>query len=145
MQGGSAIRREDTPIFYAPLEGDARWSASVPRLPRWTLWDYVKALFQAKKGRWRLVVFIVSDQHPTSDAVEVSRAEADQWLQGGAVRLPTGIRGSVYSPDHYCKALIYEFVAETQNHEPEVERPSGLPGKTHLMLSGVWAGISGTG
>ena len=86
-----------------------RWSTDLPAREVFSLADYLKALFSAPEGHYRVIVFIVSDQPFATAAAAPSEAQADAWLHGGLNVLPAAIAGLPLGPGHACTALIYQF------------------------------------
>lgn len=126
-----------------PREEAARWSVSAVRPKIVSLSDYVEALFKAPRGRYRLIVFIVTDLPVTQTRNEPTRAEATEWLNSGALSLPPSIGGRPYSGDCYTTALIYEFERGAGDEGAGLKIPSDLQGKTHLERAGIWSKLRG--
>lgn len=122
-----------------PREEAARWSVSNVRPNVVSLRDYITALFTAPRGRYRIIVFIVTDLPVTQEKKEPTRAEATEWLTSGALILPPSIGGQPYSGDYYTTALIYEFERGAGDQSAALKIPSDLPGKTHLERAGIWS------
>jgi hypothetical protein len=114
-----------------------RWIVNRQPLQKFSLQEYLRALFGAAPGRYRIIVFVVTP-HPfsQSDAV-VTPKEGSRWLREGLNQLPTPI-GHLSFDDLNCTALIYEFVRTSDVADPELQRPSQLSGRDHLEMSGIW-------
>src|SRR5581483_2158059 len=123
----------------SPKDAPARWAIHVDRSARkFSLSDYLKALFTAEKGHFRLIVFVVTDQPFISDPVEVESDDALKWLHGGMNKLPPEVAEQEFSAQHDVIALVYEFEQATADHEPALKLPSTLEGKTHLVKARLW-------
>ena len=103
--------------------------------------EYVRALFTANPGYFRVVVFIVA-AHPFSQTkAVVKRDEAADWLRAGLNRLPDLISTREYSSETYTvTALIYEF-EKPEFRDAALNIPGLLTGKDHLEKSGFLKAI----
>ena len=125
----------------SPKEGEVRWIPNVDNLPIFSLGSYLKALFTAPKGHYRVIVFVVTDKIFGPSPQVVSPEEAQAWLSTGSMELPPEIGVQPYTKNHYCKALIYEF--EQSNHKPIPKIPSDLQGEDHLKKARLWSALGG--
>ncbi len=103
--------------------------------------EYVKALFNAPPGHYRVIVFVVTKLEFTATAQEPSAREAGDWLAAGLLRLPAQIGREQYTAEYYTSALIYEFVRERDSQQATVKTPSDFLGRTHLEKAGVWRAL----
>ncbi len=115
----------------------ARWSAKTVRNETFSWLDYVKALFRADVGRFRVFVFVVTPEQWAPDSSRrISRKEADQWLSEGANRLPTQIANAALPPNTTVTVLVYEFkVSETR--KANMSRPSEISGREHINKANI--------
>jgi hypothetical protein len=124
-----------------PKAGAARWAVDVDRLTTFSLQAYLKALFFAQPGYFRIIVFIVTP-HPFAEATAtVAREEAMDWLRQGLLALPDSIGGREYSDQFTCSALIYEFEKPNLGEQARSLMPSPVPGQVHLEKAGVWQAL----
>lgn len=122
-----------------PREEPARWSVSFVPPKIVSLRDYIEALFKAPRGRYRVIVFIVTDLAFAQQKKEPTRAEATEWLNSGTMTLPQSIAARAYSAEYYTTALIYEFERGADGDDAAfLKIPSDLQGKTHLERAGIW-------
>jgi hypothetical protein len=123
-----------------PIPG--RWSAGSVRSEgdSWIV-SYLRALFTAQPGYYRVIVFIVSDT-PFGESGQVKASEAEAWLQGGVNFLPDAIARLPYTRQMACTALIYEFKREGNSQASSLLTPSHLDARTHLVNSGLWANLA---
>jgi len=103
--------------------------------------SYIKALFTANPGHYRVIAFIVTPKHFRPEGT-ASREQAKAWLDNGMSVLPSEISNQLYTADHYCKALIYEFEKPAQGKEPFFKNSSNLSGKDHLEKSNLWSKLA---
>ena len=111
-----------------------RWSLEREPLRNFSLREYLRALFFADPGLFRVVVFIVTP-HPFSQSDKViERDEAIDWLRVGLNRLPSSVASQEYTDEFRATALIYQF-ENPETREPRLS-PSHLTGRDHLVGSG---------
>ncbi len=129
------IRADATP-FAAP----ERWAVDTPRVREGFI-DYIRALFNAPPGFYRVIVFVVTDQDFAAAEQAPTSAEARAWVTGGGLRLPERIATQPYGPHHYTSALIYEFERRRDEPQASVLTPSPTQGQGHLELAGLWQAL----
>jgi prepilin-type N-terminal cleavage/methylation domain-containing protein len=118
-----------------PLE---RWSMAVEPLRRFSLQEYLKALFLTSPGYYRIIVFIITP-HPFSQSeARLNPNEAMDWLRGGLNVLPTAVGEIVYTDEYKSTALVYEFERLEAGAEPNLMVPGRLTAQTHLKKSALW-------
>lgn len=124
-----------------PRELPVRWSADIapPRL--FGLSDYLRALFSANPGRYRVIAFVVTTRAIRPDAEPATREQAAEWLDAGADALPAPLAAQSYTPAHRTTALVYEFVRPSSRVAAEQVRPSRTLARTHLERAGLWAAL----
>ena len=116
-----------------------RWAVEMTPPKVFSLSSYLKALFWAPKGHFRIISFLVTSVPFVQQSESpVSQEEALEWLSSGAQMLPPALESVAYSDKHYCVALIYEFEQSSRNHAPEFKRLSLLPGFKHLRQARLW-------
>jgi hypothetical protein len=118
-----------------------RWIVARQPLSTFSLQEYLRALFGAAPGRYRIIVFVVTP-HPFSQSEAiVTPKEGARWLRQGLDQLPNPI-GRLSFEGLKCTALIYEFVRTSDVADPEIQKPSHLSGRDHLEMSGIWRRLS---
>jgi hypothetical protein len=120
-----------------------RWSAQIKAPEIFGLKDVVRALFTPQKGRYRVIVFIVTNQPFSASDEAVTPKQAMKWYQGGAFNLPDAIRKVDYTPRHFCEALIYEFDQLSRDNQAVFKAPSELQGETQLRKAKIWSALGG--
>lgn len=119
-------------------ESSERWSIEVAAPEVFSLASYLKALFTAQRGYFRILVFAVSLGPVTADATEaIDREEALAWIDRGASNLPASMLRQPFTPDHVATALIYEFEQISRDSKPSLREPSPHQGRDHLHKAGV--------
>lgn len=135
-----ATRLEQIDADGRPKPEPDRWSADSPEFR--SLGEYLRALFSANPGYYRVIVFIVTDVPFTEASRRVSETEAAGWLEGGLNQLPPEIAGLLYHSGVVSTALIYEFHKD-QGKDPQLNEPSHLGAREHLVHSGIWSALGG--
>ncbi len=123
----------------------ARWSANAGGLTDFSLGGYLRALFTADPGRYRVIVFTVTDAPFRESDARVTSEQALEWLRGGLNKLPPSLGGLPYTNDVATTALIYEFERATGS-TPAAARaviPSSIAAQEHLANSGLWSALGG--
>ena len=114
-----------------------RWSLeSIP--VDFSLANYLRALFLATPGYYRVIVFVVTPYHLAQSPLETTTEEARTWFSRGYNLLPASIGNRRFSKNYACTALIYEFERDTESEKPRFRQPSRIPGHTHLVKAGIW-------
>lgn len=138
-----ATRLEQIDAAGKPKPPPARWSAEMPRLTGgFSLRAYLRALFTAEPGFYRIVVFIVTSALFSDSNQPVTSDEARAWVAKGLNALPESLAGQPYGSDVVCTAMIYEFERQSGS-EAQPLVPSPLDAHAHLVGSGLWAALGG--
>lgn len=121
-----------------PKPSPERYSTEVRHMESFSFSAYIRALFVAPPGLYRLIVFVVTP-HPFAQSQQrMSKDRAEQLLRQGNNVLPMELDLQPYTDRHVCTALIYEFEKfDTQDQAPIVRLPGRLSAETHLEKSGV--------
>ena len=119
----------------------ARWEWGQAALTGFDLGAYVRALFDVEQGRFRVIVFVVTDAplDTTPDAPRAAQALA--WPGRGAPTLPSALRKQAYSDEAYTAALVYEFESRGRGHEAAFKAQSRLTGDAHLRQARLLAAL----
>ena len=138
IPGGFALasRIEQIGVDATPLAPPARWAIRMTRPPQGFL-DFVRALFDARPGLYRVIVFTVTDAGLSAGKRTPTPEEATEWIFGGVMQLPAGVGTLPYSAGHHTIALIYEFERVAEDSRVRVTQPSNSPGRVHLERSGL--------
>ncbi len=118
-----------------------RWIASPTHAPIKDLSSYLRALFKAPSGYYRVIVFVLSPYSFSQSTAKVSRDDAIAWLSAGANRLPPALWERPYTQDYACTALIYEFVKSDACPVSDVLRPGRLSAMVHLTRSHIYEAL----
>jgi hypothetical protein len=125
-----------------PVYGRYRWIADkvAPyEIPGWTA--YIRALFRAKQGHYRVIAFAVTDKPFTQSGEQISQDQASAWQSEGVQNgLPSAIGRMRFTRNHTCTGLVYEFERATSDH-PATFRRSSITGEEHLQKSKIWSGL----
>lgn len=126
------IHRDGTP-FSDPnrwlFDDDYRQSLSIA--------EYLRRLFAADEGYYRIVVFVLTDEAFGAQSRSITEGEATLWLSQGLNVLPPDLVQQPLSENKDCTALIYEF-QKLHGGDPHLLIPSSLGAKQHLVASGLY-------
>jgi hypothetical protein len=127
----------------SPKPEEVRWVGAKEKQRIFSISDYLKQLFTANPGYYRIIVFIVTSQAFSQDGEQtVSREEAMNWLTEGNVQLPDSIAKKNYTKQHKCTALVYQFERpNSAAQETILLTPSSVPATSHLTRSGIFKGL----
>ncbi|MCW5211671.1 caspase family protein [Desulfobulbus sp. TB] len=118
-----------------------RWATDYLPPKIFSLRSYVRALFASTPGRYRVIAFVVTSQPFKEGEKIVTRKEVMSWLDDGMVILPETIGKELYTDQHYCTALIYEFEQPGKDKKTFFKPLSNLTGKDHMIKSKLWASL----
>lgn len=119
-----------------------RWSLTLSPPRIFSLSSYLKALFSATKGRYRMIVFVVSPHPFAQRAVPVKFQPSIDWLWSGLTHLPPSLASTPLDDSFRCTVLIYEFEQVDTYTEPFLRAPSALDGRRHLQMAGLWSALN---
>jgi tetratricopeptide (TPR) repeat protein len=135
--GGIALvtRLERIASDGSPAAETERWPAGFDDNPA-SFVDFVRGLFFAKAGRYRVIVFILQEASFRTSEIPATAEDAEMWLTHGLIKLPPQLASTPFRKDSTCTALIYEFASDGT----AVKRvTSSLTGKQHLQKAGLLA------
>jgi hypothetical protein len=137
IPGGFAVasRIEQIQADASPAPATERWLAM--DRPAQGFVDFIRALFDARPGLYRLIVFAATDASYTAGERAPTSGEAQSWMYRGLMQLPSSVGMLPYGPEHHTTALIYEFERPSDGSAPHVSQPSNSPGRVHLEKSGL--------
>jgi len=114
-----------------------RWTLGAVRPAVFSIGDYLKALFTARPGRYRVIAFLVTARTVTAGEPADKETLKRLW-RGGAGDLPDDVRHVALPPSGRCEALVYEFFRATDDDAPVQVVDSRLTGPQHLAGAGLW-------
>jgi hypothetical protein len=118
-----------------------RWASTVGLGRDFSIADYLRALFTAPAGYFRIIVLTVTSEPFTPTEAGPTREEAMEWVSAGGTGLPRAIAEIPFGPDYECIALVYEFEKRDEQAEAVTLVPGRHPGRTHLQKSHVIEGL----
>jgi uncharacterized caspase-like protein len=98
---------------------------------------YLRSLFFAPEGFYRLIAFVVTDRPFVAAAAAMDAAGAQHLLLGGANRLPEQLRAEAFTPAHAVTALIYEYRKGSSTGDVATIVPGRLAAETHLRRARI--------
>jgi hypothetical protein len=135
VPGGFALvsRLEQFRPDGLPVNDRSRWSEEV-EIPDVFSLEYLRALIKGKVGRYRVIVFAVSDDFFSQESgKKVGIEQARTIAIEGADRLPDDVGVLPYTDRHTCTALIYEFEKLHADKPGEFKYNSTLMAEQHLQ------------
>lgn len=125
------------------LAPDRRWPPGLaevdPPGPAGGFVDYLRRLFAGSEpGRYRLLIFAVTDRPLTVGPAPPSPATMDSLLVSGATHLPAALRGRTLGADGRCEVYVYEFVRPAADDDARLVVPSSITVARHLAGAGLW-------
>ena len=118
-----------------PLPAPQRWSVQIA--PTQKVADWLKSLVIARAGRFRVLVFTVTDAPFAPSRTEISRKAAMAWLGNGLNVLPPAIGAQPCSADCRVTALVYEFEKVETQPESKLVPQSSVLGGVQLVRTGI--------
>lgn len=115
-----------------------RWAPDLEPLHTFSLKAYLKALFMANPGLFRVFVFVVTPLPFGHSGAGISKDEIDEWTKCGLNTLPPEIGHRPFTADCRCTVLVYEFEQSEPGAEATQNLPSSMDGRTHLYKALVW-------
>ncbi|MCX6246147.1 MAG: hypothetical protein NTW10_00300 [Bacteroidetes bacterium] len=118
-------------------DSKARWSVNY-QLPK--IVDFntlIRTIFIAQPGRFRVIVFAVTNQFVPSSNTVMPKKDAINLVNGGAPVLIPQIGDSVLTEDHHCCAYIYEYEQLSTKDNPVFVSTSAIPGMQHLEKTNI--------
>lgn len=125
----------------SPKRGLERWETNRDAPYYFSLERYLRTLFTANKGFYRIVVFTVSPNILIEGKDKISEKEALDWLRTGGVSLPAELAKIPFSEKYNCAALIYEFEQIGPKTEVKFLSPGRLPTHLHLEATGFYQAL----
>lgn len=125
-----------------PKQPPARWVTAPGSGPSiFSLSDYIRALFTADPGYYRVIVFAVTDVPFAATGARPTEDQSNNWLRSGFNTLPASLKQKAYSDAYSCTALVYEF-ERTVSTSPQLTS-NGPDAATHLRKAGIWSQLGG--
>jgi hypothetical protein len=118
-----------------------RWSIEPVNLVEpFTLTNYLKVLFEANPGYYRVIVLAVTPHAIIADdSQEVADPKAmETLLNKGTTALPLSYRTRPIVAETQCEAFIYEFSRQSISDSPRFMDSSDATPPQHLIGAGLW-------
>ncbi|MBB4100468.1 CsgG/HfaB family protein [Sphingomonas kyeonggiensis] len=112
-----------------------RWMLKTP--PAGGFLEYVTQLLKGDTGRFRVFVFIVSDQDPNPNTYDAQQVDLTRWKNNGKVALSATTSRRVAPPALKVWLLVYEFVANnSKSAELVADNDGAYPFSLHSAFLG---------
>jgi hypothetical protein len=112
-----------------------RWSNTLPSMATMTFGEFVKALFIAPVGYYRVIAFIVTDMPWQQNAPQATEQQTLRWLSKGLNMLPAAVRDMKYTTGYQTTALVYQF--RSDGSKARLVESSRVDTLTHLDKAGL--------
>lgn len=96
-----------------------------------SLLGYLEKILYGDPGRFRVIVFVVTDQPFSATGEALTASEARELTTTGLLSLPRSFREIEFGPNFRVVALIYEFF-KPEGGKPDQVLPGTLAGIEHL-------------
>jgi hypothetical protein len=113
-----------------------RWSLETGPMHSFDLGEYLRRLFTANPGHFRIIVFITTSKPFTESGAPIDAATAQRWFHEGLNRLPAELGARLVSEQDETTALIYEF-ERLEGKDPAFVSQSVIGAVAHLQRSGL--------
>jgi len=102
-------------------------------------WNYFKRLVLPNHGRFRVFVFVVTndEEYAKSEGGSIATNKITGWASHGAPVIPGEYAVGEVGSSHRLEVLIYEFVAPQSTKQCTEKCPAYLNAHTHLSQSGL--------
>lgn len=125
-----------------PKRGKDRFLTTPPSPAAMTFLEFVAALAIAPPGRYRIIVFVVTDVPFSQAQAPAAETEARRWLARGLFQLPAAIGELRYDDRYRTTALVYEYVRNPGDVDLKPLAESGATGRTHLEKAHIWSAMT---
>lgn len=125
----------------SPMAGLLRYQRPTDAEP-FSLSSYIKHLFFAPQGYYRVIIFIVTDRMFAATGAPIKEKEATKLLHQGANVLPPEYKQMAFTEKHGIDVLIYEYLKGQQDRQVSLLLPGRLSPKMHFDKSGLTAAFS---
>jgi len=122
----------------SPMDSLQRYQRSTDAEP-FSLSSYIKHLFFAPQGYYRVIIFIVTDRMFAATGAPIKEKEATKLLHQGANVLPPEYKQMAFTEKHGIDVLIYEYLKGQQDRQVSLLLPGRLSPKMHFDKSGLTA------
>lgn len=125
------------PDTKAPLPSPRRWNTDPGGLASgFSLQAILEALRRADAGRYRVLVFYVTDKPVTPTSAPPSTLFGQELIERASDELPAELESRPYTDRHRVRVLVYEFQRRSVGAAPTLTRPT-LPALVHLQAAGI--------
>jgi hypothetical protein len=133
-----AARMETIGDDGIPLPGSKRWLLRPPG--QFSIAEILKALVTAERGRYRILVLLVTPRAVVFDAPALTPSVVTDLPSGGAGELSPQLKAVPVPPERGAEALIFEFARGAADDPVHLvdQGHSPLSALQHLVGAGLW-------
>lgn len=128
---------EQTDASGRPLAASVRWASKIAEMKTFSLSEYLKALFTAPSGHFRVLVFVASSQPFSPSGAREMLQTIQRWSSGGLNVLPDAMRAEAFTDRHHVTVLVYEFLKLKDSDLPSNVVPGRLQAPDHLKATNL--------
>jgi hypothetical protein len=123
-------------------DSQQRYSTKTNRITTFNIFNYLRSLFVASPGYYRVIVFIFSPYPIVQSQLQINKFQFDSIYTAGSDRPYLKVLPYEFSKDYECTAFIYEFIKPNKEDPPYQENPSPITCQLHLEKSGILSNLS---
>lgn len=139
IPGGYAVatRLEQYNADGSPMNSPDRWNVDGRSNRVFSLKSYLQALLAAPPGRYRVIVFTVSDEPYRESDKSATQEQAVAWTSQGLNSLPKTVAAAPLPSRSNLGVLVYEFEKTQVHSASSLKTPGRLDVPTHLKKSHI--------
>ncbi len=111
-------------------------------LAQFSFQAYVARLFRTEISRYRVIAFVVTDQNFGFRQARATQGQAGAWKHGGTVQVAGEVAGTMFTANHLCHALVYEFEKRAPGQQKASLDTSPLAAQLHLDNLGIMVALT---
>ena len=136
MDGFALMTRIEKIEENGKAANPGRWVVNQNDNPRMGFFDYIKSLFIAPVGYFRIIVFTIGSENFRFQN-KFKRDDAIALLENGSTDLPPYLRNKPWNSNMQITALIYQFEKKSNQKEADFLYPSTIGPDVHLINAGL--------
>jgi hypothetical protein len=119
-----------------------RWSFDLPSYESFSIARFLKAMFKADPGNYRLIALVLSRTPFEEKKGAITQDQVAELNRGPKFLAQTKDSSTVVTRDYHCIAYIYEFERKTRNDDPIFKDTSKVSASAHLASTPLWKNLT---
>ncbi|MEP1032492.1 DUF2911 domain-containing protein [Ekhidna sp.] len=115
----------------SPEDDPHRFNLTLKGLSEFSLKEIIRYLFNAKVGRYRILVFVISDDQLKFSSEKARYKQIMEYTKGSN-KISSEVESKPFTDDHYVNVLVYEFRKSKESEEAKFVNPGEIKAKIHL-------------